>query len=77
MGVRYTGKRTSIGPAWTIVTRDHTLVDALAEIEWRDWRFSLNATNLFDQEFFASCLARGDCFVGAPRNVMATVAYRF
>lgn len=76
-GVRYTGKRTSIGPVWTIVTKDHTLVDALAEIEWRDWRFSLNATNLFNEEFFASCLARGDCFVGAPRNVMGTVAYRF
>ena len=24
-----------------------------------------------------ACLARGDCFVGAPRNVMATVGYRF
>jgi iron complex outermembrane receptor protein len=76
-GVRYTGKRSSIGPAWTIVTGDNTLVDALAEVEWRDWRFSLNATNLFNQEFFASCLSRGDCFVGAPRNVMGTVAYSF
>ena len=76
-GVRYTGKRTSIGPAWTIVTGDNTLVDALAELTWDKWRLSINATNLFDKRFFASCLSRGDCFVGAPRNVMGTLAYRF
>ncbi|RJF90611.1 TonB-dependent siderophore receptor [Sphingomonas cavernae] len=76
-GVHYTGKRTSIGPAWTNVTGDNTLVDALAEVLWRDWRFSINATNLFNDKFYASCLARGDCFMGAPRNVMGTVAYRF
>lgn len=76
-GVRCTGKRRSIGPAWTIVTKDNTLVDALAELEWSKWRLSVNATNLFDDRFFASCLARGDCFVGAPRNVMGTLAYRF
>jgi iron complex outermembrane receptor protein len=72
-GVRYTGKNRS-GP---IVTDDRTLVDALAELNWDKWRFSLNATNLFDNRFFASCLARGDCFVGAPRNIMGTLAYRF
>jgi iron complex outermembrane receptor protein len=72
-GVRYTGKNRS----GAIVTDDRTLVDALAEITWDKWRFSVNATNLFDNRFFASCLARGDCFVGAPRNVMGTVAYRF
>jgi iron complex outermembrane receptor protein len=72
-GVRYTGKRQS----GTIVTNDNTLIDALAELNWQKWRFSINATNLFDEKFYASCLARGDCFVGAPRNVMGTVAYRF
>jgi iron complex outermembrane receptor protein len=76
-GVRYTGKRTSVGPAWTLVTSDNTLVDALAEVTWRDWRFALNATNLFNDKFYASCLSRGDCFVGAPRNIMGTVSYRF
>ncbi|WP_231639022.1 TonB-dependent siderophore receptor [Sphingomonas profundi] len=76
-GARYTGKRTAIGPAWTITTGDNLLVDALAEVNWRTWRFAINATNLFDDRFFASCLPRGDCFVGAPRNVMGTVGYRF
>lgn len=76
-GVVYTGKRRSDGPAWNITTPSYTTVDALAEISWDDWRFAVNATNLFGNDYFASCLARGDCFMGAPRNVMATVGYRF
>lgn len=76
-GVRYTGKRASVSDVWTIETKANTLVDALAEVEWRKLRFSVNATNLFNKKFFASCLARGDCFIGAERNVMGTVAYRF
>lgn len=76
-GVVYTGKRRSVGSTWTIMTPDNTTVDALAEINWTNWRFALNATNLLDNRYYSSCLARGDCFMGAPRNVMATVGYRF
>jgi len=76
-GVRHTGKSRSASAVWTIVTRQNTLADALAEIAWKDWRFTVNATNLLGERFFATCLARGDCFVGAPRNVMGTLAYRF
>ncbi|MCJ1959672.1 TonB-dependent siderophore receptor [Novosphingobium mangrovi (ex Hu et al. 2023)] len=90
-GVVYTGKSRSTGPLdpygldpeipagtlYTVVTPSRTTVDAMAEIDWRNWRFALNATNLLNKSFYASCLARGDCFVGAPRNVMATVSYRF
>jgi len=76
-GVVYNGKRRSDGPAWNITTPSNTTVDALAEISWDDWRVAVNATNLFGNDYFASCLARGDCFMGAPRNVMATVGYRF
>jgi iron complex outermembrane receptor protein len=72
-GVRQTGKRRS----GDIITASNTLVDGLAELNWRHFRFALNATNLFNDKFYASCLARGDCFVGAPRNVMATIGYRF
>ena len=90
-GVVYTGNRKSTGgvdpyglnpaiPAgelYTVVTPSYTTVDALAEVTWSNWRFALNVTNLLNNKFFASCLARGDCFMGAPRNVMATVGYRF
>lgn len=76
-GVTHTGKRRSVGPDWTIVTPGYTLVDALAEIDWNNWRFAINANNLLDKRYAASCLSRGDCFVGAPRNLMGTVGFRF
>ncbi|WP_052071720.1 TonB-dependent siderophore receptor [Sphingopyxis sp. MWB1] len=76
-GVVYSGKSVSTSPVWSITTPARTTVDALAEISWNNWRFAVNATNLFDNDYYASCLARGDCFVGAPRNVMGTLGYRF
>ncbi|HUD30160.1 MAG TPA: TonB-dependent siderophore receptor, partial [Novosphingobium sp.] len=90
-GVVYNGKSKSTGaidpyglnptiPAgtlYTVVTPSRTTVDALAEINWESWRFAINATNLLNNKFYASCLARGDCFMGAPRNVMGTLGYRF
>ncbi len=76
-GVVYSGKSVSTSALWSIVTPARTTVDALAEINWNSWRFALNATNLLNNEYYASCLARGDCFVGAPRNVMGTVGFRF
>lgn len=90
-GVVYNGKSKStgaldpyglnpaipVGALYTVVTPSRTTVDALAEINWQNWRFALNATNLLNNKYFASCLARGDCFMGAPRNVMGTVSYRF
>jgi iron complex outermembrane receptor protein len=67
-GVVYSGKSVSTSNIWSIVTPSRTTVDALAEINWNNWRFAVNATNLLNNKYFASCLARGDCFVGAPRN---------
>jgi iron complex outermembrane receptor protein len=72
-GVRYTGEQVS----GSIVTPDRTMVDALIELTRERWRLTLNATNLLDNQAFASCLSRGDCFSTAPRNVMASVGYRF
>jgi iron complex outermembrane receptor protein len=78
-GVRYAGENTSYGFAFPdgIVTPDYTLVDAFAELEWRQWSLAVNATNLLGEEFYSACLARGDCFIGAERNVFGTVSYRF
>ncbi|QOT74144.1 TonB-dependent siderophore receptor [Sphingobium fuliginis] len=76
-GVVYNGKSVSTSSLWSIITPSRTTVDALAEINWQNWRFALNATNLLNNKFYASCLARGDCFMGAPRNVMGTIGFRF
>ncbi|WP_404476403.1 TonB-dependent siderophore receptor [Novosphingobium sp. BL-52-GroH] len=85
-GVRYVGESLSYGAAWVgstqapygfIVTPDVTLVDALVEISRDDWSLSINANNLTNKKFYAACLARGDCFIGAERNVFGTVRYHF
>src|SRR3546814_20545322 len=85
-GIVYSGKSKSTGPLdpygintaipasalYTVVTPSRTTVDALAEIHCNSCRFSLTATNLLNTRIFASCLARGDVFVGVPRNTRAT-----
>jgi len=90
-GVVYSSKSVSTGainpygfdPAtprdalYTVITPGRTTVDALAEITWDRWRISVNATNLLNKQYFASCLARGDCFMAAPRNVMLTAGVSF
>ena len=72
-GVRYTSPNDSA----TINTPSYTLVDALVDLRWKDWGLSLNATNMLNKKFYAACLSRGDCFIGAERNVMATITRRF
>mgnify|MGYP003866404513 CR=1 FL=1 len=73
-GVRYVGENWSGG---AVRTPSYTLVDALAEVNWRQWRMSINATNLFNKKHYAACLSRGDCFIGADRNVFGTLTYAF
>ncbi|AKH42696.1 iron complex outermembrane receptor protein [Altererythrobacter atlanticus] len=79
-GVRYVGKNRSYGPAFPngLVTPSFTLVDAMAEVTWDEsWSLQINATNLLGKDYYAACLARGDCFMGAERNVFGTLSYRF
>lgn len=78
-GLRLGGgvRHIAVNYSGTVRTPSYTLVDALVEVNWRDWSFAVNATNLFDKKHYAACLSRGDCFIGAERNVFATVTRRF
>lgn len=87
-GVRYTSESQSSGTSFiaangfaatplTIVTDGNTLVDAMIGYEFNKVDLSLNARNLLNKEYYGSCLARGDCFPGEKRTVMARAAYRF
>jgi iron complex outermembrane receptor protein len=53
------------------------LFDAMLAYETSAWRFALNANNLADKKYIASCLERGDCWFGTQRKTMATVSYRW
>lgn len=76
-GVRYVGPTVSTGATGALRTPSYTLVDALLELDWRQWTLSVSATNLFDKTYYAPCRAFGDCFTGNKRNVIGTLAYRF
>jgi iron complex outermembrane receptor protein len=74
-GVRY------IGASWdstnTLETPDVTLFDAMLAYEEKNWRWSINARNLEDKEYYKTCLSRGDCFVGTARTIITGLTYKF
>lgn len=72
-GLRYSGAHLS----GAIRTPGYAVVDALIELARGPWSVSVNANNLLGKDYYAACLGRGDCFIGAARNVFGTVSYRF
>jgi iron complex outermembrane receptor protein len=76
-GVRHVGETLSTGTDSALTTPSYTLADALASVAWKNWALSINATNLFDKDYYAPCRAFGDCFTGNGRTVIGTLAYKF
>lgn len=85
-GVRYVGpshEATAFydidpdGALEYLETPGFVLVDALIGVEWDKWSFNVNATNLFDKEYYAQCSVRSACSFGYARNVIGTLGYRF
>lgn len=54
-----------------------TLYDAVLAYDQGPMRLALNLTNVFDKQYIATCIARGDCFFGTRRTVVGSVSYRF
>lgn len=75
IGLRY------VGESWDgfddIRTPGQTLYDWMLGYESGPWQFRLNARNLTDRKYLATCLQRNDCFFGERRTVIGTVGYRF
>ncbi|MBV9842502.1 MAG: TonB-dependent siderophore receptor [Sphingomonadaceae bacterium] len=80
-GVRYTSATTGAvpGPFATpvIYGNSSTLFDAMLHYDMPGWRFSVNASNLFDKRFVARCASTVQCFFGAERQVLGTITKRF
>ncbi|RZI74343.1 MAG: TonB-dependent siderophore receptor [Variovorax sp.] len=77
-GLRYMGhfvdvEGSSTGPRIPSVT----LLDLMLAYESDKWRYALNINNVTDKTYFSTCLARGDCWYGARRNVVASATYKF
>jgi iron complex outermembrane receptor protein len=81
LGVRYLGENESNGAGSLgvvrVVTDSVVLGDLLLGYETGNWDLTLNARNITDENYYATCLARGDCFPGEQRTVVARIARRF
>ncbi|MES2056649.1 MAG: TonB-dependent siderophore receptor [Pseudomonadota bacterium] len=85
-GVRYVGPSTEAvifndivtsGAVERLTTPGFTVADALVAVDKGRWSLAVNATNLFDNEYYASCSVRSACGAGYRRNVIGTLGYRF
>lgn len=74
-GIRY------VGESWDgrdqIKTPSYTLGDLMLGYTWGNWDGAVNVRNVEDKDYFATCLARGDCFPGDQRSVVASLRYQF
>jgi iron complex outermembrane recepter protein len=83
-GVRYIGP-TAGDAANTVEVPEYTLFDAalhydLAYLDprFKGFKLQINATNLFDRVYTASCLAApNQCFYGLRRTVLGSLTYRW
>jgi iron complex outermembrane recepter protein len=72
------GTAGSPNPYPQIIVPSYTLVDAMVSAEYKNWSLQLNAINLLDKFYYASCNAFGGCGgIGDPRMLNATLSYRF
>lgn len=72
-GVRHVGDSHS----GDLRTPGHTLGDLFAALDWREWTLRVNANNVTDEEYYSTCLQRGDCFLGVRRTVVGSIRRRF
>lgn len=75
-GLRYVGEKQGMfGTLLDVTVPAATLVDAAITYTKNDWRVALNASNLFNKSYVASCTY--GCFFGEPLKVSLTVSKRW
>ncbi len=78
VGVRNLGSTFGDTPN-TLRVPGVTLADAAVHFDWKALWFAVNAHNVFNNEYIASCFTRGGsfCTYGATRTVRGSVGYRW
>ncbi|KPC54252.1 TonB-dependent siderophore receptor [Amantichitinum ursilacus] len=74
-GMRFTG--VTYDGTDQLKIPSYTLFDAMASYNAGNFTYALNASNLFDRTWIASCGTRGDCWYGTRRKVIGTVSYNW
>jgi iron complex outermembrane receptor protein len=75
-GVRHIGSRFG-NDANDIEVPSVTLFDAAVHYDFGQFRVGLNANNLFDREYVASCGSVGGCYYGNRLAVISTLTYHW
>lgn len=82
-GIRYVGS-TFGDAANSFTVAPFTLVDLMASYDlgaaspqWKGLLLSVNANNVFDRRYVASCAASAACYYGYGRTVMTKLSYRW
>ncbi len=75
-GVRYLGA-TEAGDQDFFRVRDATLFDANIHYDFGRWRLAVNANNLFDRTYVATCSSAAFCYYGYRRSVLASLGVRW
>jgi iron complex outermembrane receptor protein len=75
-GIRYTG-RSFADPLNQFVVPAVTVGDATLHYETGGWRYAINAVNLTDKTYVASCSSLIACFYGERLRVTGSVAYKW
>jgi len=79
LGLRYASENESnnVTANAKVVTDGYTLYDGMIGYELENWDLTLNLRNLTNEEYYGTCLVRGDCFPGEERSAVARVAFRY
>jgi iron complex outermembrane receptor protein len=75
-GVRFVGANAA-DAANSFFISNYTLLDASLRFGYRHTLFSVNATNIADKRYVATCTGLTSCYYGYARNVIGTAQYRF
>lgn len=77
-GVRYVSNQISGDKSYfQVVTPAFTLVDAMAALDIKQWTFQVNAVNLFNKFYWATCDQYGACTNGDARTFIAMATRHF
>ena len=73
-GIRY---QSGLAGAYdnSLYVPSYTVYDAAIHYDTRNWRFAVNAQNIFNRTFVSGCQSTSTCFYGNPRTVVATARY--
>jgi iron complex outermembrane receptor protein len=75
-GVRFVGANAA-DAANSFFIPNYALLDGALRFSYRHTEFGVNATNLTDKRYVATCTGMNACYYGYVRNVIGTAKYRF